>query len=335
MEKPPLYKFDMKLYSEEENPEILFVIPPHLKQQYSSIFSSIPGASITTVSDNEEEIYKNLKGKHALINCPRYLFSKKVLDATEGSLRWVHSGGAGVEHFLFQEFVNNGVVFTNGRVIQGPECADHALALLLALTRRLNFLLKGNHKNLPRPIELLGKKALVIGAGGIGLCIAERANAFGMRVSMVNPDYVPMLIMIESVIRPKDLLEALPAADVVFMAAPHTSLTHHMMSEKEFAAMKEGSYFINVSRGGTVDTKALINAVKTEKFGGIGIDVTDPEPLANDHVLRSMDNVIITPHIAGLSECNRDRSFEVIEENIKRFIDGRPLVNVVDKTLGY
>ncbi len=188
---------------------------------------------------------------------------------------------------------------------------------------------------MPRPLELRGKRLVTVGTGGIGMLVAERAVAFGMKVVGVNPDYVPMLSSFERVVPPEQLLEVLPEADVVVVAAPHTPASRRMFGRAQFEAMKPTAYFIAVSRGQLFDTEALTEALQSGQIAGAGIDVTDPEPLAEDHPLRQMRNVVITPHIAGLSEHNRERSFALIRANLERFVGGLPLYNVVDKALGY
>ena len=108
-----------------------------------------------------------------------------------------------------------------------------------------------------------------------------------------------------------------------------------MMGKEAFRAMKPSAYFINVSRGATTDTDALTSALQDGEILGAGLDVTEPEPLPPDHPLRHMDNVVVSPHIAGLSEANRQRSFDLIEANVVRYLQGRPLFNIVDKKRGY
>jgi len=124
-------------------------------------------------------------------------------------------------------------------------------------------------------------------------------------------------------------------ADVVFMAAPHTPASHKMIGPSQFDAMKQGAYFIAVSRGGTYDLSSLVKALDSKKLAGAGVDVTDPEPLPKGHALWKMDNVIITPHIAGRSDMDRGRMLGIVKSNIKRFAEGQRLHNVVDKQKGY
>jgi phosphoglycerate dehydrogenase-like enzyme len=252
------------------------------------------------------------------------------------SIRWVHAPGAGIEHYLYDNLADARFTLTNGKIIQGPEVADHALALLLSLTRRVAHILKGvERSDIPRPVELRGKKAVVIGFGGVGIAVAERAHAFGMSVDAVTESNVPLIRFIERRYLADELMDALPGADVVFMTAPSTPASHRMLNARSFAAMKRDCYLINVSRGKTIDTDSLVAAIASGRFAGVGLDVTDPEPLAPDHPLRGFDNVVLTPHLAGMSDNLRERNFELITTNIRRFINGLPVINVVDKSLGF
>lgn len=260
------------------------------------------------------------------------------------NLKWVQVLSAGVERVLHlsggEDLANSNIVVTNNQIVQGPEIADHALAMLLAHTRGL--LTFFNHRTSetwqPRPypgIELRGKQAVVIGLGGIGQQIAQRAWAFGMSVTGVDPEDIPMSPFWQKVVKPDQLDEVLPSADVVFISAPHTPLSHKMMGPRQFELMKQNSYFIAVSRGGIYDLPALVKALDSKRLAGAGVDVTDPEPLPKGNPLWKFDNVVITPHIAGRSDQDRGRMLGTVKANIIRFADGKPLLNVVDKKKGY
>ena len=294
------------------------------------------GAEIITPRDNAEEISAAISGADALINCPRHLFTAELLRQAGNNLQWVHIGGAGIEEFLIPEFIESSITLTNGKILQGPSVADHAMALLLSITRNIHRVVRGQTvREMPRPLELRGKVMTVIGVGGIGMLIAERAHAFGMKVIGVSPDYVAMTSFIEDFLPPERLHEALEKSDVVVMAAPVTGASRKMMASAEFNSMKQDSIYVAVSRGVPTDTDALVEALQSGKLSAAGLDVTDPEPLPDDHPLRAMSNVVITPHIAGPSDHNRERSLALLKANAAQFVAGRPLHNVVDKKLGY
>ncbi len=261
------------------------------------------------------------------------------------NLEWVQVTSAGVEQVLHMSGSNalrdSDIVVTNNQIVQGPEIADHALALLLSLTREIVprwQALKAEKKwqGTPRDLyELRGKTAVVIGVGGIGMQISQRAWAFGMTVIGVDPEDIPFSPFVRRVVKPDQLNAVLPRADVVFMSAPHTEKSHKMLGPDQFERMKRGAWFIAVSRGRTYDLNALIKALDSGRLKGAGVDVTDPEPLPSDSALWEFDNVIITPHIAGRSDQDRGRMLGTVQENIRRFGAGLPLLNVVDKRKGY
>jgi phosphoglycerate dehydrogenase-like enzyme len=259
-------------------------------------------------------------------------------------LKWVQTMGAGVERVLFlsggNDLRDSNIVLTNNQIVQGPEIADHAMAMLLMLTRGLNVYAAQRPKEVlqarPYPgIELNGRTALVIGVGGIGTQISVRAWAFGMNVIGVDPEDIPYNPFVKRVVKPDQLDQVIPEADVVFVSAPHTPMSDKMIGNRQFDLMKKDSYFIAVSRGGLYELNALVRALDSKRLAGAGVDVTDPEPLPPGHPLWKFNNVVITPHIAGRSDKDRARMVGTIQENIRRFVDGRPLINVVDKQKGY
>jgi phosphoglycerate dehydrogenase-like enzyme len=259
-------------------------------------------------------------------------------------LRWVQSWSAGVENQLFLSgntlMRDSTIVLTNNRIVEGPELADHALAMLLTLTRQIPRFMANQAKETWQGgsqgiLVLKDKTAVVIGVGGAGFNIATRAWAFGMTVIGVDPEDYPMTPIIKKYVKPDQLDDVLPEADVVFVSAPHTEQSRHMMGKKQFELMKQGSYFVAVSRGGLYDMNSLVTALDSKRLAGAGVDVTEPEPLPKGHPLWKFSNVIITPHVAGRSDQDYGRMVGTARENIKRFAAGKPLINVVNKQKGY
>lgn len=320
-----------------ENLRIMLVRSAGFPEQWvNELEVAFPRLNFVVADDNEDSIYSKIPGVDVLIGCPRHIFRERLLQLAGERLQWVHGSGAGVEEFLFPKFIESNIVFTNGRIIQGPEVADHALALLLALTRNINLLLKGkNRGSMPRAIELRKKTCLILGLGGIGMLVAERVRAFGMYTIGISNDLPPMTCSVDEFYEPDRFLEMIPNAHVVICAAPNTERTRHHIGVDHFRAMKNDSIFINVSRGAIVQTEALLQVLKEGRLRGVGLDVTHPEPLPERHPLWDMDNVLITPHMAGPSDQNRRRSFDLIKTNIARFCRGDNLLNVVNKRLGY
>jgi phosphoglycerate dehydrogenase-like enzyme len=256
-------------------------------------------------------------------------------------LKWIQIESAGAEAFTFsEEFRKSQVTLTNCKILQGPEISDHAMALLLSLTRQINVAIRDgmkgeSDKKQYTSIELRGKTAVVIGVGGIGTQIAIRANAHGMTVIGVDPKEIPYMPFLAKVVSPERLDTVLPSADVVFISAPLTRQSEGMMGARQFELMKRNSYFIAVSRGKLYDMNGLVKALDEKRLAGAGVDVTNPEPLPKGHPLWNFPNAIITPHVAGMSDGELPRDEELFIENLRRFGAGEPLLNVVDKEKGY
>ncbi len=257
------------------------------------------------------------------------------------NLRWIHIAHAGVDKELFPDLVKSDVVVTNAQRLHGPNTADQAFALLLALTRGVREVLPGAVADaqwrLPKgqQQELRGKTMVVVGLGGIGTQVSKRAWAFGMRVLAVDPKEMDKPDHVLALHKPEKLKELLPRADVVVLACPLTAETRGLIGKEQLETMKKTAYVINVARGGVVDTEALTAALKKGRIAGAGLDATDPEPLPDGHPLWKMSNVVVTPHLGGQSAGAADRLWRLWRENVRRFVAGEPLLCVVDKAKGY
>jgi phosphoglycerate dehydrogenase-like enzyme len=260
------------------------------------------------------------------------------------NLVWVQAFSAGIERYLtIKPLVENDrILLTNMRAVHGPAIADHAMAMLLQLTRNLRHY--ANHQQAREwndgdtpwlSSALAGKTMLVVGLGGIGAEIAQRAHGFGMTVIATRRSEAPKPDLVRRVGNANDLLTMLPQADVIAICVPLTAETRGMFNQEAFAACNRGAMLINIARGKIINTDALVAALKERRLAGACLDVTDPEPLPHDHELWSMPNVIITPHVAADAEITTDRRRALVRENIRRFGAGEPLLNVVDKKAGY
>ena len=256
------------------------------------------------------------------------------------NLKWVQTYSAGVEGLRWKEFLDSNVVLTNCKIVQGPNIADHAMAMLLALTRGINIFFSEKEKEHwsregRELLELQDMTAVVIGVGGIGSQIAQRAHGFGMKVIGVDPKDLPPNINVTRMVYPSQLDTVLPLADVVFVSAPLTPESRHMMGPHQFELLKKSAFFVAVSRGGLYDTPSLVKALDSHNLAGAGLDVTDPEPLPAGHPLWKFPNVVVTPHVAGNSPGSYARRVTVFKENIGHFVRNEPMRNVVDKQKGY
>ena len=256
---------------------------------------------------------------------------------------WIQIFSSGAERCLDAPEVASGeIVLTNMQKMSSPVIGEHAIAMMLSLTRGLIQLAKQMPAGewdrdltvAPGVAPLSDRTMLVVGLGGIGRETAMRANALGMRViatrnsSRSGPDYVDYVGLSD------ELLELAGQADVIVNALPLTAATRGIFDDQFFAATRKGAIFISVGRGQSTDTDALVAALEDGQIGGAGLDVTDPEPLPADHPLWQMDNVIISPHVAAYGGSS-DRHRTLVRENLERFIAGEPLYNVVDPGQGY
>ncbi|MSS69927.1 MAG: D-2-hydroxyacid dehydrogenase [Candidatus Latescibacteria bacterium] len=254
------------------------------------------------------------------------------------SLKWVQQPHAGVEGFMYPAFKASDVILTNCRRLYGRQISEHAFALLLALTRRIPEHVEARrrqHWEILPCLELAGMTMGILGLGGIGRAIAERAKAFEMRVIAVDPEPVERPDAVDELGRLDGLPAFLAASDVLMVCCPSTPETHKLLSHDQFNRMPEGSYLINVSRGRVIDEEALVAALRSGRLAGAGLDVTYTEPCPPDSPLWTEPNVILTSHSAGQSQHVRRRAVELFIDNLSRYIKGEPLVNLVDKQKGY
>ena len=255
-------------------------------------------------------------------------------------LRWVQATSAGVDSVLFPQFVESDVVLTSAKGIVGVHLADHAMALLLALTRGIATAIRNPRWDQRMPIrdvswELEGLTMGIVGLGGTGRDLAVRAHAFGMRIVAVDPQSVEVPPQVEACKGMEAFDNLLEESDVVAVCAPLTPETEGMFDENAFARMRSHALLINVTRGKIVDEAALLNALSNGVIGGAGLDVTPQEPLPEDHPLWRMSNVVVTPHTAGGSPVRGDRIVDLFCENLRRLLDGDALSSVIDKSKGY
>jgi phosphoglycerate dehydrogenase-like enzyme len=255
-------------------------------------------------------------------------------------LRWIQYPAAGVEGILWPELVESPVVLTNMQKMYSPTISETVIGLLLTLTRGLNQYALQTRDRRWKPQEGLreisGLTMGLVGLGGIGTDTAYRAHyGFHMKILAVDPKPLPKPAFVAELHSLDWLPQMLPQVDVLVCAAPHTKLSQGTLNESVFRALKPTAYFINISRGKVVDTPALVGALREGWIAGAGLDVTDPEPLPADHPLWTAGNVIITSHSSGHSEGSGRRTEELFCENVRRYLAGLPLLNVVDKKRGY
>ncbi len=258
-------------------------------------------------------------------------------------LRWVHSTGAGIETIIaIPGLVASEIIVTNTRGAHAPFVAEHAFALLLALGRNLfgfaydqrEHVYQAYGRDVPM-YSVYGKRMLILGMGNIGRAIARRALAFDMAV--VGLDLMaPEERTGDLTVLPMEHLDIeLETADVVMVAVPYTAETDNLLDARRIGLLKPDAVVIGISRGRIIDEAALAERLRDGSLAGAGLDVFAEEPLPADHFLWDTPNLVMTPHCAPRSAQTRDREFEITYENIRRFVEREPLLNVCDKVAGF
>ncbi len=258
--------------------------------------------------------------------------------AAAPTVRWLHTPSAGVDHLLIPLVLERDITLTNSAGVHAIPMAEFVLALLLSQVKQLaGYRAAQAERRWDRelePQELFERTLLILGLGGIGQAIASRASAFGMRVwgSRRTPRPLPG---VERVVGPDEWRALLPAADFVVVAAPLTPETRGMVDAAAFAAMRRSAYLVNIARGPIVDEAALLTALRNDQIAGAALDTFEQEPLPPDHPLWRLPNVTITPHATANSPRMHERQIALFLENLRRFQGNAPLLNIVDKAVGY
>jgi phosphoglycerate dehydrogenase-like enzyme len=267
-----------------------------------------------------------------------------LLKNADTRLLWIHNYSVGMDHCKgLSDKQKEQIVFSNNKRLSAPAIAEHTIAMLLSLANNLpDYHQAKNEKKWDRTLaandsfgELKGKTLLVVGLGGIGTEIAWRAHGLGMQViatrnsSRDGPEYVDYVGLAD------ELFELAGKADVIVNALPLTPKTKGIFNKAFFDAAKPGSIFLSVGRGKSTVTADLVAALESGKLHGAGLDVTNPEPLPKSSPLWHMPNVIITPHVSAAGKDSARRTMIIAVENLRRYVAGEPLLNIVNISQGY
>ena len=256
-------------------------------------------------------------------------------------LRWIQFGSAGIDHTLFPELLESDVILTNLSGIHGSPVAEHVFGCIIAFSRKLHVAVRQQvaHDWNRKPFaegcfELAGKTVGIVGYGRIGQEIGRIAKGFGMRVlgAKRTPGHVEHA---DEIVDPSGLPRVIAESDFLVLVLPLTKGTAALLGEDELRSMKPGSYLINVARGQMVGYTALAALLREGHIAGAALDVFAPEPLPPENELWEAPNVIITPHVAGMTPAYPDRAFAIFKENLRRFEAGMEMVNVFDRGRGY
>ena len=253
-----------------------------------------------------------------------------------GNLGWIQSSAAGLDHCLDSAIVDSRVVVSGCSGLFANQVAEQTMALLLAMIRNMPefFAAQASRVFERKPTDTLhGKTIGIVGFGGNGRRIAEVLASIAGQILATDlfPEFkVPSFVRLMPSENQDELFRK---CDVVIVTLPLNSMTRKSIGERQFSLMKEGSYFVNVARGAVVDQKALLNAIEQGRIGFAGLDVVDPEPPLPSDRIWSYDRVLITPHVGAQSHDRISLTTELFCENLRRFREGRTLVNQVDKEL--
>lgn len=252
-------------------------------------------------------------------------------------LKWVHSWAAGPNAQLFHEFVQSEVVLTCSKGNGAIPLAEHAIMLMLMLNRNAMRWIEAHRARKWDAFfhgELNGLTVGIIGTGYSGSDLALKCQAFHMRVLGMRRNPRPTANFDEMFSRDR-LHEMLGQCDFVVVTAPKTPETANMLGEAEFRAMKHTAFYVCYSRGGIADDSALYRAVDENWIAGAGLDAHGIEPLPTDSPFWALKNTIITPHNGATTYHTKTRGYEIFRDNLARYVDGRDLINIADKHLGY
>ena len=289
------------------------------------------------ISTDEDDLKKHLDDiEIALAKIPRSL----LYDLPK--LRWLQQWGAGADWLQqYPELRAKDFIITTASGVHPIQITEHVFALLRSFARQLvrsheaqrdNKWLKYQHSDV---FELEGKTMLIVGVGAIGERIAKVSRAFGMRVVGTRRHADQESQNVDEMVKTNAIHSVLPEADVIVLTLPLTEETRNYIAAKELELMKEDACLINIGRGGTIDEGALARVLEQGKLRGVGLDVFEEEPLAETSPLWAMDRVIITPHYSGLSPRYDERAMDIFLENLRSYQANKPLINVVNKELGY
>jgi phosphoglycerate dehydrogenase-like enzyme len=324
----PMNKISVLVLSDPEDPQLSML--DELRESAQVVIGNSPNA-FKDAAPTAEVIF-NWSGPLSLIR-EVFLVSPAV--------RWVHSRSAGLERTLFPELIASDVVMTNGRGVFSPSLGEFALAAILYFAKDFRRMVRSQIAGVWDPFDVLpieGKTVGIVGYGDIGRAVATRVRAMGMNVLALKRHVPPQKNpdpLVDQIYSPDQRIEMLRRCDYVVVAAPLNAETRGLIGPAEFAAMKPGAVIINVGRGPVIEEPAMVKALSTNSIKGAALDVFDEEPLPPGHPFYKLENVLLSPHCADHTPDWLDNAMRFFIAQFERFRRNEPLLNVVDKKLGY
>ncbi len=307
------------------------------REQLDELRQRHPGVTFAGAATEEDEL-REIVDADAMVGWPT---NEHIVAGRK--LRWIHAGSAGIDWISqVPELIQSDIVLTNGRGSYGNAIADHCFAMILAFTRQLREFTAdqqtkvwSGRNHAPNMLELSDATLGIVGLGNIGGEIARRGAGFRMKVVAVDLNPAAQAPGVEQVWGLDHLDDLMQLSDYLAVSVPRTRETIGLIDARRLALMKPSAHLIVVSRGRIVEEEALIAALQEGRLAGAGLDVTATEPLPTDSPLWDLPNVILTPHTSGASVQTRDRGWQLLLENLRRFIAGEDLLNVCNKEAGF
>jgi phosphoglycerate dehydrogenase-like enzyme len=320
--------------------DTIFVLADPGEPQLATLEHGL-GDSKIIVGDSINTFEKDAAQATVLFNWSGSLALFKQVFAMCRNLRWVHSRSVGLERTLFPELVESSVPLTNGAGVFSASLGEFTMGAILYFAKDFRRMIRNQQAGVWEAFDVLpvaGQTVGIVGYGDIGRAVGARARALGMKVlgvkrHIARPDSADPIVA--RMYTPEQRLEMLPHCDYVVVAAPLTAETRGMIGEAEFAAMKPEGVIINVGRGPVIDEDAMLRALSGGRIKGAALDVFQHEPLPDGHPFYKLENVLLSPHCADHTPDWLDNAMQFFIAQFDRFRKGEPLLNVVDKKLGY
>lgn len=254
-------------------------------------------------------------------------------------LRWVQTTSAGIGEYLISTgLADSGIVFTTAAGTHAVPLAEHAALGLLYLTKRVYDLRAwqaAHHWERFTTFQLAGNRMLVVGLGNVGRQVAKTSAALGVEVWAMDPGFTSPPAGVARLINRDGFHAALSEVDALILTCPYTPETHHLIGEKEFAALRRGAFVVNIARGAVIDEPALVAALRDGRVGGAVLDVFETEPLPSESPLWDMTNVLVSPHSVSTVSAENAVIAGIFVDNLHRYFAGEPMRNVFDRTRGF
>ena len=309
---------------------------PHLKE-----LNGIKDRASVTIGNTEETLSKNIAQAEILLLWEPRLF--KLLQSVfckATSLKWIHTRSAGVDSQLFPELVDSPVILTNSKGIYSGSLSEFVMAAILFFAKGFRRMLRSQQAHLWDPFKVTdvrGQTLGIVGVGDIGKTIASRASCLGLRVIGCKQNINDVLgcDQIKQLYAPDHLGEMLTQCDYVVICTPLTPATRGMIDEQALRTMKPTGVIINIGRGPVVQEAALVRALREGWIKGAALDVFNEEPLAPDSPLFELENLLLSPHCADITEDAFWPAVRLFVTNFMHYTNGEPLLNIVNKEAGY